>query len=156
MNYYSLRQNPDYIRAGYSSNIPQEDMYEFAMEFEYIQCPWSYYPRERVEIRDGIYPNKAARIFMNDLKIGDQVVILYKGLKKSIHAEVVSEPEYDLDSNVYARKISHHLWKNKINPENYNPIVRKIRVIKELEFTLKQQNTLCRILNHDIIRRIEA
>jgi hypothetical protein len=153
MNYYTLRQNP-YLLGHY--NIPQEDMYEFATEFEYIQCPWSYDPRERVEIRTGNYPNKATRIFMNDLKIGDHVVLLYKGLKKSIYAEVVSDPIYDLDSDVYARKISHHLWKNQINPENYNPIVRKIRVIKELDFTLNRQSTLCRILNQDTIRRIET
>ncbi|MGA0120658.1 MAG: hypothetical protein ACO3HJ_04305 [Methylophilaceae bacterium] len=147
---YTLRQNP------HSYYIPQEYMYEFATEFEYIQCPWSYLPRERVEIRAGNYPNKATRIFIDDLKIGERVVLLYKGLKKSIYAEVVSDPIYDLERDVYARKISHYLWKNKINPENYNPIVRKIRVIKELDFTLKRQQTMCRILNRDIIRSIEA
>ena len=153
MNYYTLRQNPDLRGSAY---IPQKYMYEFATEFEYIQCPWSYEHERLVDIRAGNYPNKATWSFMNELKIRDHVVLLYKGLKKSIHAEVVSDPIYDLDSDVYARKISHHLWKNKINPENYNPIVRKIRVIKELDFTLKQQKTMSRILNRDIIRRIEA
>jgi len=149
MTFYSLRQNPSLTDdLGHRANIPQEYMYEFAMEFEYIQCPWSYHPQGRVQIREAIsYPNKAARIFMNDLKIGDQVILAYKGLKKSIHAEVVSDPIYDLDSDVYARKISHHLWKKQINPENYNPIVRKIRVIKELDCTMRQQQTMCRILD---------
>jgi len=135
------------VGAGYSENIPQEYMYEFAMEFKYIQCPWSYYPREREEICGGSYPDKAARIFMKELKIGDQVILAYRGLKKSIHAEVVSEPEYNLDPDVYRGKISHHLWKKQINPENYNPIVRKIRVIKELDCPGRQQQTMCRILD---------
>lgn len=126
MFYYTLRQNPTIPDA-----IPQEDMYDYNLS-GYIQCPWSYYAEERTRISNGDFPHSSARRFMNELNIGDKVIILYKGLKKSIVAEIVSDPIYLV------------------------PIVRKIKVIKEVGFTLRQQNTFARLLNQEKIRRIEA
>lgn len=126
MIYYTLRQNPTIPDA-----IPQEDMYDYNLS-GFIQCPWSYLAGERTRISNGDFPNPAARRFMKELNIGDTVIILYKGLKKSIVAEIVSVPIYHGQS-----------------------IVRKIKVIKELDFTLRQQQTLARLKNQEKIRRIE-
>ena len=125
MIYYTLRQNPQLEYA-----IPQEYMYDRNLS-GYCDCPWSYSIEQRTRISNGDFPNHSARRFMQELNIGDTVIILYKGLKKSIVAEIVSDPIYLL------------------------PIVRKIKVIKELDFTLKQQLTFARLKNQEKIRMIE-
>lgn len=137
---YSIRQNPN----GY--NIPQGKLFQFTLEEKYIQCPWSYMTKEHENIKKGIIPNKFSKIFMEKLKKGDKIVILYKGLKKALYAEIISDPLTEIDITIYDEYIQV--------PNNYNPILRKIKIIKILDFTLKQQQTLCRIKNPVTIRRI--
>lgn len=137
---YSIRQNPN----GY--NIPQDNLFQFTLKEKYVQCPWSYMPKEHEGIKKGIIPNKFTKIFMEELKKGDKMVILYRGLKKALYAEIISDPLTEIDVTIYDEYIQ--------TPKNYNPILRKIRIIKILDFTLKQQQTLCRIKKPDTIRRI--
>lgn len=52
---------------------------------KYLQCPWSYKTEEHDNIKKGIIPNKFTKIFIEKIKKGDKIVILYKGLKKALY-----------------------------------------------------------------------
>ena len=130
--YWSIRQNP-------YANTNQIQMRDFIISKNIITCPFGHLDNERNNVINGVYNEKNPewkshsqdRKFIENMNIGDIVLISFAGLKECIIARIISEPIYGVNTGLFTS-----IQYGKIQVANqgdtpFRPVGRKIQIIKD-------------------------
>jgi hypothetical protein len=165
INFWVLRQN-------YGEITNQLDMKKIIMEQQIVTCPWGGWGLPRQNVIDAIYneyvPDKSKRgssgqdrRFVEDMEIGDIVLIPFSGKKECIVARITSDVEYAIDTGFY--------WKEtdagKITIDDiddglpFRPVGRRIQIIDDKFIPKKQANRLTlskmKTMKNDLVVRLD-
>lgn len=152
-NFWSIRQNP-YTKTN------QTQMRDFILSQSVVTCPFGHIGHGRNNVIDRVYNETNSlsqdRKFIEDIKIGDIIVIPFAGLKECILAKIVTDPIYAIDTGLFHtstfNKDGINLTEEGDTP--FCPVGRKIEIINpSLVFQDKRvlpRTSLSRI-NPDII-----
>ena len=101
------------IRQNYSEKTDQIKMRELNTKQRFIACPWGARGNERLNVINGIYTEvipvspggrlskSQDRRFVEEMKIGDIVLIAYAKQKTFIIARIKSGIDYSIDTGVF-------------------------------------------------------
>ena len=135
---WSLRQNP-------YANTDQKQMRQVIIEQNFISCPFGHISTCRNNVLDGKYNTEANQQdiqFVENMRIGDMVIIPFKGQKSCILAKIVSDPIYCVETGLYTTQ-EHPDDQIKISEtrgEPFRPVGRRIEIINDnVVFTDKRK-----------------
>jgi hypothetical protein len=132
---WMCRQNPN-------ANTNQEQYRNLNISHNILTCPFGHFGVSRSNIIDGIYnenrlkwPSKSQdRIFIEEISIGDYVLIPYYNMDYCVLAKIISTPIYIIETGLFINinedeiKLSDHYDEGYIH---FRPIGRKIQIISE-------------------------
>jgi len=157
MESYSVRQNP-------YSKTSQKDMRSFIISQNLVTCPFGHLNDYKDNVISLEYNEdynvwkslSQDRKFIEDIKIGDVIIIPFKGIKECILARIISEPIYDIYTGLFTNEIDGKIYFSNISGEHFKPVVRKIKIINSnIIFEDKRKyipmNTLSKISLPDFI-----
>lgn len=139
------------IRQNYGERTYQPDMKNFIRSEKFITCPWGGWGEHRQNVIDGkfnVSANDQDRKFIEEIKIGDIVLIPFAKTNKQNNGmflvEIISEVVDDFESEFKYEFKGKTTRIQKNSGENFKPIGRKIKIIKEYDETCRglQRNTL--------------
>ena len=134
VSYWVLRQN-------YARITNQTDIEQLIVNQKIITCPWGGWgiPKEKVKSRiynnDKNYPDEFGRIssnqdkkFVEDMNIGDIVLIPLAKSSKFIIARITSDIIHDIHTGMYWEKKNGHI---NIGSSGlpFEPVVRRIEIL---------------------------
>lgn len=151
MEAFSIRQNP-YAKTN------QKDMRNFIISQNVVTCPFGH----RNEYRDNVvnleynedHPVWKSlsqdRKFVEDIQIGDYIIIPFKGIKECILAQILSEPIYNMNTGLFTCENEREIRLTTDSGNVFKPVVRKIKIIDtNIIFEDKRKiipmNTLCKV-----------
>jgi len=149
--FWSIRQNP-------YANTNQRQMRELIISQNIVTCPFGHLNNERNNVINGVYNEEQSHLqdrkFIENMNIGDIILIPFAGLRECILARIVSEPIYGVDTglftSIYDGQIS--LTNEGITP--FRPVGRKIHIIRT-DVIFKDKRVLQRVslshINPDIL-----
>ena len=129
--FWSIRQNP-------YANTNQKQIRELIISQNIVTCPFGHLNVFRNNVINGVYNEahpewKSAsqdRKFIENMNIGDIILIPFAGLRECILARIVSEPIYAVDTGLFT---SMHDGKIQVTNEGdtpFRPVGRKIQIIR--------------------------
>ena len=126
---WSLRQNP-------YANTDQNQMRQLIMEKNFISCPFGHISTCRNNVLDGKYNTEANQQdiqFVENMRIGDMVIIPFKGQKSCILAKIVSDPIYCIETGLYTthQQSDNQIKISEIPGEPFRPVGRRIEIIND-------------------------
>jgi len=124
--FWCLRQNP-------YANTNQIQMRDFIISQNIITCPFGHLSRERNNVIDGNYneeiSNSQDRKFIENINIGDIIIIPFAGIKECILARVTSEPIYGFNTNLFSIRLNNMIQLSNNEGTPFRPVARKIEII---------------------------
>ena len=144
---WSLRQNP-------YANTDQKQMRQAIINKKFVSCPFGHISTCRNNILDGRYnsdANQQDTQFIEDIKIGDLILIPFTGQKSSILAKILTDPIYCVETGLYTnQQLDNQITISETSGEPFRPVGRMIEIIDDnVIFTDKRKyipmNTLKRI-----------
>jgi predicted Mrr-cat superfamily restriction endonuclease len=143
----SLQQTYWVLRQNYAEKTNQSQMKDFIMSQQFITCPWGGWGKERENVINGKYnedvldrPGKRSsrnqdRKFVEDMKIGDIVVIPFASKLDCIVGRISSNVEYAYNTNLFYCGSDTKGWvitDNCIKKEAvpFRPVGRRIEIIR--------------------------
>jgi hypothetical protein len=129
--FWSIRQNP-------GANTNQIQMREFIISQNVVTCPFGHMNEERNNVINGVYnedhlkwkSHSQDRKFIENMNIGDIILISFAGLKECILARIISEPIYGINTGLFT---SIYEGQNQISNKGkipFRPVGRKIQIIQ--------------------------
>lgn len=123
---WSLRQNPN-------ANTDQTQMRKAILEKQFVSCPFGHISKCRDNVLDGRYnrgANKQDVQFIEDVKVGDLVLIPFKGEKACILARIVSDPVYCIETGLYtSQEVGKEIKISEIEGTPFRPVGRRIEIL---------------------------
>lgn len=157
--YWVLRQN-------YGSKTNQAQMRDFIKTQCFISCPWGGWGEKKQNVIDRKYnetplPNNRSsrgqdRRFVEDMKIGDIVLIPFAKGHGHIVARIVSDVEYDFHTGLFWTETGNQIAIQATGEQPFSPIGRRIEILSD-EFNPKchlGQLTLCK-MNSAVLQMIQ-
>jgi|688.fasta_scaffold983857_2 hypothetical protein len=143
--FWSIRQNP-------YANTNQEQMRELIISQNIITCPFGHLNEPRNNVINGMYneeqSNSQDRKFIENINIGDIILIPFTGLKDCILARIVSEPIYGIDTGLFTSMRDGQIQVTNDGDTPFSPVGRKIQII-QTDLTFKNKRVLpMRTLSH--------
>jgi hypothetical protein len=123
--FWSIRQNP-------YANTNQKDMRELIISQNIVTCPFGHMDVGRNNVINGVYNTESHsqdRKFINDMNIGDIILIPFTGLKECIIARIASEPIYGIDTGLFTSMIDGKIQVKKEGDTPFRPVGRRIQII---------------------------
>ena len=155
INYWVLRQN-------YAEITNQRDMRELIINQKFVTCPWGGWEEPRQNVISKTYneqhPEKSSRgqdrKFVEEMAVGDIILIPFARRKECIVARIISDVEYEIDTALFWQ---HEGEQIKIGGEGqpFKPVGRRIEILSETfvpEMSLGQW-TLSR-MNKNLVERV--
>ena len=150
--FFSIRQNP-------YANTNQTQMREFITSQKIVTCPFGHLNKARNNVINGVYNEEQSRSqdrkFIENMNIGDIIVILFAGLRECILAKIVSDPIYGVDTGLFTSMCDGKIQVSAEGETPFRPVGRKIQIIRDdLIFADKRvfgQATLSCIKNQNIL-----
>jgi hypothetical protein len=138
INFWVLRQN-------YGEITNQTDMKKIITSQKIVTCPWGGWGIPRQNVIDGIYNENVTDIsrrtscgqdrkFVEEMRVGDIVLIPFKGKKECILARITSDVEYAINTGLYWKEYQDD---NKIricdivDGTHFRPVGRHIEIIND-------------------------
>ena len=108
----SLQTNFWVLRQNYGEKTNQEQMKELILRQKFVACPWGGWGPERQNVIDGIYNKQVVRPggrtsnnqdkrFVEEMKIGDIILIPFAKKRGCIVARITSGVEYSIDTGLF-------------------------------------------------------
>ena len=153
MTIWSLRQNP-------YANTNQLHMKDFVLSQNIVTCPFGHIGQERNNVIDEEYNETKVgesgrvsgsqdRKFIEVMKIGDIVVIPFKGLKDCVLARIISEPVYAVSTNLFTTMTENGVCVADKGEIPFRPVGRRVEIIDaSINFRSKRflgKHSLCHI-----------
>ena len=127
--FWSLRQNP-------YANTNQRQMREFIISQNIVTCPFGHLNIERNNVINGVYNEEQShsqdRKFIENMNIGDIILIPFAGLKECILARIVSEPIYGVDTGLFTSVRDGKIQVTHEGDTPFRPVGRKIQIISKV------------------------
>ncbi len=137
-NYWVLRQN-------YGEITNQTDMKKLIMDQKIVTCPWGGWGIPKQNVIDAVYNEYVVdssrrvssgqdRKFVEEMQIGDIVLIPFSGKKECIVARIVSDVEYEIDTGLYWKEnqdTGKVVINNTNNGQPFKPVGRRIDIIDD-------------------------
>ena len=138
INFWVLRQN-------YGEITNQTDMKNMIRSQEIVTCPWGGWGIPRQNVVDGVYnenvPDNSRRPssgqdrkFVEEMCVGDIVLIPYKGKKECILARIASDVEYAINTGLYWKECeddSKIRICDIVDGTPFRPVGRRIQIIND-------------------------
>jgi hypothetical protein len=125
--FWSLRQNP-------YANTNQGQMRELIISQNIVTCPFGHLNEVRNNVINGLYneeqSNSQDRKFIENINIGDIILIPFAGLKECILARIVSEPIYGIDTGLFTSMRDGKIQVTNDGNTPFSPVGRKIQIIR--------------------------
>lgn len=158
--YWILRQN-------YCEITNQSNMMELIKNQRFVTCPWGGWGLPRQNVIDGIFneyvcdENRRSskgqdRKFVEDMKIGDIILIPFAKSKTCILAKIISDVNYAIDTGLYWNKEDNQIKIGQNDGLPFRPVGRYIEIIREDFIPNKSlgQLTLSK-MNRDLVARLK-
>lgn len=127
--FWSLRQNP-------YANTDQKQMREFIISQQTVTCPFGHLNQERNNVVNGVYNENSTwkshsqdRKFIENMMIGDIILIPFAGLKECILARIISDPIYSVDTGLFTSTRNGKIQVTNEGNTPFRPVGRKIQII---------------------------
>ena len=125
--FWCLRQNP-------YGNTNQKHMRELIISQNIVTCPFGHLDDLRNNVINGVYNEEQSqsqdRKFIENMNIGDIIIIPFAGLKECILGRIVSEPIYGYDSGLFTSMIDGKIQVTNEGNIPFRPVGRKIEIIR--------------------------
>ena len=125
--FWSLRQNP-------YANTNQIQMRELIISQSIVTCPFGHLNESRNNVINGVYNEEQShsqdRKFIENMNIGDIILIPFAGLSECIIARIVSEPIYGVDTGLFTSMIDGKIQVTSEGDTPFRPVGRKIQIIR--------------------------
>jgi hypothetical protein len=157
------------LRQNYGEITNQRDMFTFIKQHQFVTCPWGGWGLPRQNVIDGIYNERASdearrpslgqdRKFVEDMKIGDIVLIPFTNQRECILARIVSDVVFATESGLNWKQDEDRIRIGDFSEGlPFRPVARRIQIISD-KFICDDKRklgilTLCR-LNSSIVEKI--
>ena len=138
--YWVLRQN-------YGERTNQKQMRDFIMSQKFVTCPWGGWGKERENVINGVYNEKMTadrqgrrlskgqdRKFVEDMKIGDIILIPFPNKLGCIVARITSNVEYAYDTGLLYNSVdangSSQMSFSETGDLPFRPVGRRIEILQ--------------------------
>jgi len=125
--FWTLRQNP-------YANTNQKQMRELILSQNIVTCPFGHLNEGRNNVLNGVYNEEQShsqdRKFIENMNIGDIILIPFAGLKECILARIISEPIYCLDTGLFTSMRHGKIQVTNEGDTPFRPVGRKIQIIR--------------------------
>ena len=133
-NYWVLRQN-------YGEKTDQIKMRELNTKNGIITCPWGGWENQRKNVIDGVYnevvPHKPGgrlskgqdRRFVEEMKVGDIVLIAYAKQKTCVIARITSGIDYAVDTGLHWEERGDFIELTESGDNPFCPVGRHIEIL---------------------------
>ena len=126
--YWSLRQNP-------YKTTNQNRMRRLIISHNIITSPFGHSYEARDNVINGIYnepiSNSQDRKFIEDMKIGDIVLIPFAREKKCLLVEIISDPDVVWDTGLFTIRKEGKFRLSRTSGIPFRPVGRKVRIIRD-------------------------
>jgi len=130
------------LRQNYGSKTNQTDMRELIITKKFVTCPWGGWGVHRQNVIDKIYNDRRPilvgrssrgqdRRFVEEMAIGDIVVIPFVGTKECIIAKITSDVEYAIDSGLKWKEEDGQIQLGDNDGLPFQPVGRRIEIIRD-------------------------
>lgn len=124
--FWSLRQNP-------FANTNQKQMRELVISQQIVTWPFGHLNEGRNNVVNGVYNEEHSlsqdRKFIENMNIGDIILIPFAGLKECTLARIVSEPIYGIDTGLFTSMSDGKIQVTNEGDIPFRPVGRKIQII---------------------------
>lgn len=160
-NFWVLRQN-------YGEKTDQEQMRKLIISQKIVTCPWGGWGIERENVINGQYNNVPSnrpgarpsknqdRRFVEEMKIGDIVIIPFPKKRGCIVARISSNVEYSIDTRMFWTEKENHITIGEEGDLPFRPVGRYIQIIKDNflpESIISNRQTLSK-MSHRLIESL--
>jgi len=134
-NFWALRQN-------YAEKTNQTEMKDLIMSQKFITCPWGGWGQERENVVNNVYNKVPCREggrsasnqdfkFVEEMKIGDIVVIPFTKEADCIVARITSDVEYAINTGLFYSGVNDtQIRITKEGDLPFRPVGRRIEIIR--------------------------
>lgn len=135
-NFWVLRQN-------YGSKTNQFEMKDLILKQKIVTCPWGGWGIAKQNVIDGLYnknhidrpggrPSKDQdRRFVEEMKIGDIIIIPFAKKSGCIIARISSDVEYSLDTGLFWTEEEDNIKLSSTGDAPFIPVGRRIEIIRD-------------------------
>ena len=154
--FWSIRQNP-------YANTNQVQMRELIISQNIVTCPFGHLNEARNNVINGVYneeqSNSQDRKFIENINIGDIILIPFAELKECILARIVSDPIYGIDTGLFTCICDGKIQVTNKGGNPFSPVGRKIEIIRK-DVTFKDKRRVLprvslSIINPNIIPNLK-
>jgi hypothetical protein len=152
------------LRQNYGEITDQRDMESMIKKCKFITCPWGGWGLPRQNVIDGIYNETVSdesrrsskgqdRRFVEEMQIGDIVLIPFTHKRGCIIARIVSDVEFATESGLHWKQDDGKIHVGEfIDGLPFRPIARHIQIISD-NFDVGDKRklgmqTLCSLTQH--------
>jgi len=129
--FWCIRQNP-------YANTDQRQMHELIISQNIVTCPFGHLNEVRNNVLNGVYneehptwkSHSQDRKFIENMNIGDIILIPFAGLRECILARIVSEPIYGVDTGLFTSMSDGKIQVTNKGDIAFRPVGRKIQIIR--------------------------
>ena len=126
--FWAIRQNP-------SANTNQRQIRELIISQNIVTCPFGHMNDVRNNVISGLYNETNShfqdRKFIENMNIGDIILIPFAGLKECILARIVSKPIYGIDTGLFTSMRDGIIQVTDKGDTPFRPVGRKIQIIRK-------------------------
>lgn len=130
------------LRQNYGEITNQSDMKKMIMNKKFVTCPWGGWGIPRQNVIDGIYnesvcdesrrsSNGQDRKFVEEMNIGDIILIPFAKGKGCIVARITSNVNYAIDTGLHWIKEGNQIKIGDNNGLPFRPVGRYIEIISD-------------------------
>lgn len=136
----SLRNTFWILRQNYSEKTNQKNMRDFILSTRFITCPWGGWGDHRTNVINGVFNEEPVgdskrtsrgqdRKFVQEMKIGDIILIPFTGQDTCVLARVTGDVEYGIESGMFWRKSNDKIKIDVTGGEPFRPVGRRIEIL---------------------------
>lgn len=127
--FWCLRQNP-------YANTNQRQMREIVVSHNIVTCPFGHLDDVRNNVINGVYNEEEShsqdRKFIENMNIGDIVLIPFAGIKECLLARIFSEPIYGIETGKFTSRVGGKIQITNEGDTPFRPVGRKIQIINDI------------------------
>lgn len=133
-----MLQNQNWIlRQNYAEKTDQTNVRDLILSQQFVNCPWGGWGPHRENVVNGTYNDTPSvgrsahgqdRRFVEDIQIGDIVLLPFAGQSTCILARIVGPVEYAIDTGL-SRMETDGIIKLGSEGEPYRPVGRRIEIL---------------------------
>lgn len=131
-NFWVLRQN-------YGEKTDQFQMKDLILSKKIVTCPWGGWGIYKQNVINGVYNDNCDsnsskgqdRRFVEEMKIGDIILIPFAKKKECILARIISNTENSFDTGLFYTEIEEKITLGDTGEHPFQPVIRHIEIIKD-------------------------